>query len=80
MRCRRRRPCSYTVSKSFLYLFLTERVRIVQAVKIPRLKSRSYMAMIVALTIPCTAILILMIFGASSTSSLFHSALLRAVG
>lgn len=45
------------------YLFLLERVRIVQPVKKPRLKSKLYMGMLVMVTIPCCIFLILMIFG-----------------
>lgn len=47
------------------YLFLLERVRIVQPVKKRRLKSKLYVGMLAMVTIPCCIFLILMIFGSS---------------
>lgn len=50
--------CFYSSTKFYIYLFLLEKLRIVQAVKKPRLKSKSYLALLTMISIPCTAFII----------------------
>ena len=50
--------CFYSSSKFWLYLFLLEKLRVVQAVKKPRLRSKQYLALLTAISIPCISFII----------------------
>ncbi|KAL7411107.1 hypothetical protein BDY24DRAFT_436093 [Mrakia frigida] len=52
----------YALSKIFIYLFLIEKVHIIGNTSLPRLKSKLYIACLVAMT-PYVAVLVLMIAG-----------------
>jgi hypothetical protein len=62
--------CFYSSSKFWLYLFLLEKLRVVQAVKKPRLRSKQYLALLTMISVPCTAFIVLMVFGASPSTGL----------